>query len=639
MSDAHPRPQWIRDGAAPEGDAGGSCKTSSFEWDRETNLLTCSPEWAAMLEMQTSTAVTLRDHLAQIPEPDRGQLTELLAGLTPTRPTYCTGYRLLTTGQRTLILEEHGWARFDASGQLTRRLGIVTDVTARRQAEADLQQSEKRLHLALAAAHGGTWFLDPETGDCIFSEEARKLLELPADAPSTLQAVLAKVHPSDRPGVQARIETAKNRVAPYQVEFRVILPDGSTRWIAVQAEPCDATGGDRRLLGLVQDISERRSTEEELRAVDRRKDQFLAMLAHELRNPLTPVRNATEILRSVDSDDPRLRQAVRIIDRQTTHMERLIEDLLDVARISQGGLELKREDVALADVLTQAIELSRHRIEERGQRLDLRLCPPSVRLSCDPVRLCQVFANLIDNAAKYTDEGGEIRMQARANGSEALIRVSDTGRGITAEELPYLFNGLARKRPRPAPPLAGLGLGLSIVKRLVSMHEGKVSATSAGIGQGSCFEVRLPLEPCLESASGSRLAGGKKEHRSQIRILVVDDDQDIAESTAMLLQSMGHEVDLATSGKEALGRARERRHQLVLLDIELGDTDGLEVARRLRQLPHGRDMRIAAVTGYGDTQTRREVRAAGIDRHLLKPLRPEALGELLRSLTSSTTDA
>lgn len=220
-----------------------------------------------------------------------------------------------------------------------------------------------------------------------------------------------------------------------------------------------------------------------------------------------------------------------------------------------------------------------------------------------------------------------------------MIRVSDTGRGITAEELPYLFNGLARKRPRPAPPLAGLGLGLSIVQRLVSMHEGKVSATSAGIGQGSCFEVRLPLKPCLESAPGPRLAGGEKENRSQIRILVVDDDQDIAESTAMLLQSMGHEVDLATSGKEALGRARERRHQLVLLDIGLGDTDGLEVARRLRQLPHGRDMRIAAVTGYGDTQTRREVRAAGIDRHLLKPLRPEALRELVRSLPSTTTDA
>ena len=638
MSPPYPPSPASSNHTALVGDTQETCQTCSLEWDPRTDLLTHSSECVAMLDMQTSAAITWRAHLTRIPEPDREQLEELLAGLTPARPSYCTGYRFLTTRQRTLILEEHGWAQFDASNQLTRRLGIVTDVTARRQAEANLQQSEKRLRLALAAAHGGTWCLDPETGGSVFSEDARNLLQLPADAPSTLQAVLANVHASDRAGVQARIETAMDEVAPYQVEFRVLPPDGTIRWVSVQAEPCDATGRDRRLLGLVQDISERKSTEEALRAADRRKDRFLALLAHELRNPLTPVRNAAEILRSVDSEDPRLREAVRIIDRQTTHMERLIEDLLDIARISQGGLALKRENVALADVLTQAFELSRHRIEERGQRFDLRLPPPSVRLSCDPVRLCQVFANLIDNAAKYTDEGGEIRLQARAVGSEALIRIRDTGRGITAEELPYLFDGLARRRPRPAPPLAGLGLGLSIVKRLVSMHEGKVSATSAGIGQGSCFEVRLPLKHCLESAPESRLADAKMENGSQMRILVVDDDRDIAESTAMLLQSMGYEVDLATNGKDALGLAREGRHRLVLLDIGLEDTDGLDVARRLRQLPHGRDMRIAAITGYGDTQTRREVRAAGIDRHLLKPLSPDSLRELVRSFPSAATD-
>lgn len=618
----------------PEGVTDRPYTTFSFEWDPDTDLLNCSPEYAAMLDAQPPAAVTWHQYLTHIPEPDRDRLEDFLTGLAPSRPSYCTSYRFLATRQRTLILEEHGWAQFDAAGQVTRRRGVIADVTARRRSEANRHENEERLRLALAAARGGTWCLDPETGCCIFSKEARELLHLPADAPSSIQAVLANVHAPDRMLVKTSIETAMREVAPCHVEFRALVPDGTFRWLAFRAEPSTVTNQDRRLHGLVQDISEHKSTEEALRAADRRKDRFLAMLAHELRNPLAPVRNAAEILRSLDSDDPRLREAIRIIDRQSTHMERLIEDLLDVARISEGRLELKRESIPLADVLTRAIELTRHRIEERSHRIDARLCRPSVRLSCDPVRLCQVFSNLLDNAAKYTDEGGEIRLRARIEGNQVLVRVSDTGRGIAAEEFPYLFDGLARKRPHPAPPLAGLGLGLSIVKRLVRMHEGSVSATSPGIGQGSCFEVRLPLEPGPESAPEPGLPLAAAIDASQLHILVVDDDRDIAESTALLLQSMGHEVDLATSGEEALRMARGGHHRLVLLDIGLADTSGLDVARRLRQLPHGRHMRIAAVTGYGDTQTRREARAAGIDRHLLKPLRPEALRELISSLPS-----
>jgi CheY-like chemotaxis protein len=331
-------------------------------------------------------------------------------------------------------------------------------------------------------------------------------------------------------------------------------------------------------------------------------------------------------LRQIDSDDPRLRETARMIERQSAHMERLIEDLLDVTRIASGRLELRRETAPLAEILAQALELSRPRIEERGQRLDLGPCADSIVLDCDRVRLCQVFSNLLDNASKYTDEGGSIRLQVQVQGAEVLIRISDNGRGIAFDELPNLFEGLARKRMRPAPPLAGLGLGLAIVKRLVRMHGGSVSAESPGIGQGSSFSVRLPLSTGRESTTAVAA------HRKRLRILVVDDDRDIAESTGLLLQSLGHEVDLATSGEEALRQAAERRHPLVLLDIGLGSTDGLDVARRLRQLPHGRNMRIAAVTGRGDPRTRREARAAGIDRHLLKPLSIDALQELVSSV-------
>lgn len=482
--------------------------------------------------------------------------------------------------------------------------------------------------MALAAAGGGTWRLDPATGSCAVSDEVRELLLLPGDAPCTLQAILRQIHPGDRARVSSCLETAMGEIAAYQLELRIPLPGGKTRWLSVRGGPVAAESGQPQLLGLVLDISENKSGEEALLAADRSKDEFLGVLAHELRNPLTPVKNAAELLRQIDSDDPRLREIARMIERQTAYMERLIEDLMDVTRIASGRLELRRKTTPLADILAKALELSNPRIEERGQRIDFVPCADSITLDCDQIRLCQVFANLLDNATKYTDEGGTIRLQVRVQPTEVIVRISDNGRGIAAEELPYLFEGVARKRPRPAPPRAGLGLGLSIVKRLVRMHGGSVWAESPGIGQGSSFSVRLPLGS--KPGSTDRIAAGE----SQLRILVVDDDRDIAESTGLLLRSLGHKVDLATSGEEALRQATERRHQLVLLDIGLGSSSGLDIARRLRQLPHGRNMRIAAVTGRGDARTRRETRAAGVDRHLLKPLRLESLQELVSSLRS-----
>jgi len=605
---------------------GGLVATFGFEWRRDIGKIVLSPEGSGILGLEPeATETTWSEHLAHIPASDRQKLEALLAELTPSSPTYRIGYGYLAPGGKELILEEHGWVKFDPLGRPIRRWGITADVTAQRQKNNAQRQEEKRLQLALSAARGGTWRLDPATGTCVVSDEARKLLRLPGDAPCTLQAIDRQVHPRDRPQFKACLETAVSEAAPCQLELRIPLPGGRTRWLSVRAEPFSPDGGLPQLFGLVLDISEHKSSEEALLAADRRKDEFLGMLAHELRNPLTPVRNAAALLRQIDSDDPRVRATARLIERQSTHMERLIDDLLDVTRIASGRMELKRETAPLADILAQAFELSRPRIVERGQRLDLRPCAPSVLLDCDPVRLCQIFSNLLDNAAKYTDEGGAIRLQVRVQGSEVLIRISDNGRGIAAEELPHLFDGPARKRPRPAPALAGLGLGLSIVKRLVSMHGGDVWAESPGIGKGSSFSVRLPL------SKGRDPAASAASDRLRLRILVVDDDPDIAESTGLLLQSLGHEVDLATSGEAALSLAAKRRHELVLLDIGLGRSDGLDVARRLRQLPHGRNMRIAALTGRGDSRTRREARAAGIDRHLVKPLSLDALQELVGS--------
>ncbi len=629
MSDAHLNSRMPKADSGPSstGDCNRSFATFGFEWSPDKDLTVLSAECAALLGLEPAVAEgAWHKYLNQIPSPDRRKLQAILADLKPSDPTYRTRYRYLTPSGRELILEEHGWAGFDPAQRLIHRRGIIADVTAERQATEELRRNEERLRQALSAAHEGSWSLDPATGRCVVSEEVRALLCLPADAPCTLQAMLRQIHSSDRLHLKACLEASTRGLAPYQAEFRVPLPGGRVRWLSARGATYAETGANIFLLGLMQDISQHKSSEEALRKANHHKDEFLAMLAHELRNPLTPVRNAAEILRMIDSDDPRLRESSRMIERQCAHMERLIEDLLDVTRIARGRLELRRETARLADILVQARELSSPRIKERGQHLDLGPCADSILLDCDPIRLCQVFTNLLENAAKYTDAGGEIRLQVMDYEKEVLVRVSDNGRGLAPDELPHLFDGLAQKRTRPAPPLAGLGLGLSIVKRLVCMHGGSVAAESPGIGQGSSFSVRLPLSQRIEPAAEHAL------DRSRLRILVVDDDPDVAQSTGLLLQSLGHEVDLAANAEEALRFAREQRHRLVLLDIGLGASDGLEVARRLRQLPHGRDMRIAAVTGRGDSRTRREVRAAGIDRHLLKPLSPDALKALVGSL-------
>jgi CheY-like chemotaxis protein len=291
---------------------------------------------------------------------------------------------------------------------------------------------------------------------------------------------------------------------------------------------------------------------------------------------------------------------------------------------------MRQETVAISDVLRQAMETSRPRIEDRNQRLEATLPPATVRVSCDPARLAQVFANLLDNATKYTNEGGEIHLEGRVENGQTVVSVSDTGRGIEPGELPHLFDSFAQGRRDESRPPPGLGLGLSIVRRLVSMHGGSVTAESAGVGRGSRFTVRLPLD--RSTACRPPDEAPPAGYRRSLRVLVVDDDPDIAASTGMLLEALGHEVDLAADGDEAIRHARARHHRLILLDIGLRDSSGFQIARRLRRLPQGAGMHIAAITGYDDASVRARMAAAGIDRHLLKPLSLAELQDLIGSV-------
>jgi signal transduction histidine kinase len=362
---------------------------------------------------------------------------------------------------------------------------------------------------------------------------------------------------------------------------------------------------------------------------DRRKDEFLATLAHELRNPLAPIRNALGVLRLQRRDDPAVEQLGGMMERQVALMARLIDDLLDVSRITRGRVELRKELVDLARVAADALETARPLLQERGHQLETALPEEPVRLEADPARLAQVLANLLNNAAKYTEPGGRIRLAAEPRDGELVVRVRDNGIGVRPEMLPKIFNLFQQADRPPDRASDGLGIGLTLVKSLVELHGGRVSAHSAGPGRGSEFVVRLPLPARpgegRPAARPARAAGGG----SGRRVLVVEDNADAADSLALLLRATGYEVRVVGDGPAALEAAPGFRPDVVLLDIGLPKMDGYEVARRLRRDPATGDVLLVALSGYGQDEDRRRSHAAGFDAHFVKPVELEKLQALL----------
>lgn len=374
--------------------------------------------------------------------------------------------------------------------------------------------------------------------------------------------------------------------------------------------------------------AELRARVAELAETDRRKDEFLAMLAHELRNPLAPVRNGLLILRH-GSVEPKVASSTRdMIDRQVQHLSRLVDDLLDVSRITRGKIELRLEHVDLGDVVNRGIETARPLIESKRHRLKVTQHGTSMRVMADVTRLTQVFGNLLNNAAKYTDPGGEISVSIRADGTNATVEVKDSGVGMTPRILPRVFELFTQAETTLDRSQGGLGIGLTLVKTLVELHGGKVSAISEGVGKGSTFGVQLPLfqgEPASSSPTDSLGSASRR-----FRILVVDDNVDSAESLAMVLNLTGHEARTAHSGMEGLRIAREFRPEAVLLDIGLPSMDGYEVAREIRATYGTHPVTVIAMTGYGSEDDRRKSREAGFDIHLVKPLDLDALSRTLQ---------
>jgi PAS domain S-box-containing protein len=384
---------------------------------------------------------------------------------------------------------------------------------------------------------------------------------------------------------------------------------------------------DGRIVGaskIGRDITQQKLMEAERLEADRRKDEFLAMLAHELRNPLSSIKGAVQLFGRLETEDE-LEWAKEVVERQVKHLARLIDDLLDVSRITRGKIGLRKESLDLSPVVSSAVETVRPLLEERKHELSLSLINGGLRLEADPLRLEQILVNLLTNAAKYTDAGGQISLTARHEGDDVVIRIRDTGMGITPELLPRVFDLFAQGDRTSARSEGGLGIGLTLVQKLAEMHGGTVTAKSEGTGKGSEFTVRLPALKEAATRKASPKGTLPRVARQASRVLVVDDNRDTATSLAKLLKLLGHDVQMAHDGLTAVELARTHRPEIVLLDIGLPGMDGYEVAKQLRREEFCKDSLIIATSGYGQEEDRRRSQEAGFNHHLVKPVDFDAL--------------
>ncbi|HEX5055378.1 MAG TPA: PAS domain-containing protein [Gammaproteobacteria bacterium] len=504
--------------------------------------------------------------------------------------------------------------------------GMAIDITELKKAEFALQESEARFRMMANATPSLTWTADPAGNTTFLSDGWFEYSGLPRqqellDRPDIL-------HPDDMERRQRAWETALREGTPYEIEIRMRRHDGEFRWFISRATPLyDETGAVKGWFGSITDIHDRKLAEQALYEADRRKDRFLATLAHELRNPLAPIRNSLHLLR-MPIDDAAAGRVHEMLERQIKHMVRLVDDLMEVSRITRGQIELRKEPLDLAFAIQSAVETSRPLIEAAGHRLEISLPREMLTLHADVVRLAQVFSNLLNNAAKYTEHGGRIALAARRDGAMAEVSVCDNGIGIGAEALPHIFDMFSRANNNTQD---GLGVGLTLAHSMVQMHGGTIEARSAGSGQGCEFIVRLPLSQQEQPAEST--APPAPETRPASRsILVVDDNRDAANSLCMLLQLLGNTVQVAHDGPSALTAIEKFRPAVVLLDLGMPVMDGYEVARRIRQESRFDKIMLVALTGWGQEEDRKRTQAEGFNEHLIKPVDLDKLQSLLASL-------
>jgi PAS domain S-box-containing protein len=507
---------------------------------------------------------------------------------------------------------------------------ITRDLSEKREQEERLRQSEERFRLLLEGIQDyAIYMLDAEGRVTSWNAGAQRITGYAAS--EILGQSFERFYPPEDviaglPAAELRAATLNRRAEDHGWRVR---KDGTRFWAEVVVTALhDEKGQLRGFAKVTRDLSEKKRIEN-LEEQGRHLTEFLAMLAHELRNPLAPIRSALGIMAINREATPQTAWCRDVIERQTTHLTRLVDDLLDVSRITRGKLPMQTATMDLNAAVARAVEAARPLVESRKHRFDVSMPSDAIAINADMTRIVQVITNLLNNAAKYTPDGGAISLSVTTEGNNAVIRVKDNGIGIPAHMLEQVFDLFAQGERTLARTEGGMGIGLTLARRIVTLHGGSIGATSPGVGQGTEFTVRLPLLP--RYAAELPVARSTQDYAPSERrsVVVVDDNKDAAESMAMLLRTVGHDVHIENDGTAALQRLTAQLPDVVLLDIGLPGIDGYEVARRVRAHPGGEGVRIYAMTGYGQDEDRRRSLAAGFDGHLVKPVTPSDLFALV----------
>jgi len=525
----------------------------------------------------------------------------------------------------------------DEVGELVEVFNAMLDELGERaqtleHANRALRVSDERYQLAVRGSSAGLWDWDIDAGTTFYSPRFKAFLgytdeefpDLPASLPNAMSAESREVN---RRALREHLSADR----PYQVECQVRVKSGEWRWFLITGmAKKDASGHAFRMAGSVIDVTERKRAEQILQEANRAKDEFIATLAHELRNPLAPIRTGLEILQRDRENGPASRQARATMERQLAHLVRLIDDLLDISRINSGKIALVKKRARLSEIVASAVEISRPLMDARGHRLQVQLPASPIELMADHTRLAQALGNLLNNAAKYTPAGGRVALRAWQDGDHAVIEVIDNGIGIPAEMLDEVFTLFTQAHRTLERSQGGLGIGLYLVRSLVALHGGTVGVVSPGPDLGSTFTMRLPclLQPVTEEVPAA-VGGAGANAGLAAKVLVVDDNVDAAESLATVLELTGRVARTAHDGGSVLAAARDFEPDVVFLDIGLPDISGYEVARQLRADPQFSRVVLIALTGWGTENDRRRAHDAGFDEHLTKPVDLDAVEGVL----------
>jgi PAS domain S-box-containing protein len=590
--------------------------TGQAQWDaRMRSLFGFSPDHPASHEAL----------IARVHPDDRARVEAAVARATtaggPSR--YSVEYRILRADGEQRWISSTGFSVFDRD-RLARIVGTARDVTERRGVEAALRDSEQRFATLAEGSPVLLWVNGPGGGEFV-NRAYLEFVGVESDCDVRGYDWSRYVHPEDREQYVNAYQRAFAGQTRFTAEFRFRRHDGEYRWMRSDATPRIGDDGEfQGYVGATVDITERRTAEDALRVADRQKDEFLAMLAHELRNPLAPIRNASEVLAQRYAGDPQAAAPIAMLLRQSEHLARLLDDLLDVTRIAQGRIVLKQSAVEIGTVVGQAIETVGPLAQAKSQLLRLERDEALFYVSGDRTRLVQSVTNVLQNSVKFTHVGGEIVVSVRDAGPDVKLTVRDNGVGIRAELVPRVFDLFVQSERNPDRSQGGLGIGLCVVKQLIEMHGGAVHLASDGEGRGTTVTIHLPrVEPPPVLVKPPVPANAAR------RVLVVDDSTDAADSLAMLMAIEGHDVATAYTAAAALETAERLQPEIAFIDIGLPQMDGYEVARRLRASDRCHAIKLVALTGYGQPGDRDEARRAGFDHHLVKPADWESVDAIL----------